>query len=88
MPERIVEFDSLGGIISSVSAGLGISLFPLDAVKSYSASGALKYYPLPDHIANVPTVFIYRKDSYMPLSLQYFIRALSYISLDGAAAGN
>lgn len=73
IPERIIEFTSLGAIIASVSAGLGISLLPESVVSHYVEQKILNYYPLPNAFGIVPTLFVYRKDRFIESSLRYFI---------------
>lgn len=73
LAEKIMEFNSLSAIIASVSAGLGVSIFPEAVVHTYAASGALSCHPLPEQYAKIPTVFVYRKDGYMESSLRKFL---------------
>ena len=71
-----IEFDSINAIIASVSAGLGISLFPKNVIDAYAGSGTLQYREIPACYADISTVFIYRKNEYMETSLKKFIQAL------------
>ena len=43
-----MEFTSLGAILASVSAGLGVSLFPASAINSFTAGNSLRMIPLPE----------------------------------------
>lgn len=76
LAEKIVEFDVLSAIIASVSAGLGVSLFPESVVHSYAVGGTLTCHPLPEQFAEIPTVFVYRQDGFIESSLRNFIRSI------------
>lgn len=75
-PDKIIEFNSLGAIIASVSAGLGISLFPEAVVHTYTASGTVRCHAIPEQFAEVPTMFVYRQDGFVESSLKQFIRKI------------
>ena len=76
LPEKISEFTSLGAILASVSAGLGISLFPEAVVSAFAAAGTLDLQPLPKPFDTLPTLFIYRKDGFMEQSLRQLLALL------------
>lgn len=69
IPNKLMEFGTLEGIIGCVSAGLGISMLPYSVVEKYIHEGNLRYHSVPDSYGNVKTIFIYRKDTYTPSSL-------------------
>ncbi|MCH3963271.1 MAG: LysR family transcriptional regulator [Clostridium sp.] len=73
IPNKIIEFDSLGAIISSVCSGLGVTLLPLSVVERYVQAGTLKCHTIQNLCTSVPTVFIYRKDKFMSSSLIKFM---------------
>ncbi|WP_446897105.1 LysR family transcriptional regulator [Clostridium sp. LBM24168] len=73
IPDKVMEFDTLEAIIGCVCAGLGISLLPVSVVKKYIQSGILRYHPIESSYAEIPVVFIYRKENFMPASLLKFI---------------
>lgn len=77
IPNKIIEFDSLGAIISSVCSGLGMSLLPMSVVKEHVQAGTLRCHSIQNSYANVPTVFVYRKDRFMSNALIKFIDMLS-----------
>jgi DNA-binding transcriptional LysR family regulator len=77
IPDKIIEFDSLSAIISSVCSGLGMSLLPLSVVEKYIQAGTLKCHSIENSYAKVPTVFIYRKDRFISTALGKFIDMLS-----------
>lgn len=73
IPNKIIEFESLGAMIASVCSGLGMSLLPISAVEKYVHAGTLRCHSIKNSYANVPTVFIYRKDRFMSKALIEFI---------------
>jgi DNA-binding transcriptional LysR family regulator len=77
IPEKIMEFGTLDGIIGCVSAGLGISLLPRSVVDKHVNDDLLIQHSIPNRFGKVKTLFIYRKDKYMSTSLREFIEMLS-----------
>ncbi|MBX4270057.1 LysR family transcriptional regulator [Clostridium estertheticum] len=77
IPDEIIEFDTLGAILSCVCSGLGMSLLPISAVEKYAQSGILKCHYIKNIHVNIPTVFVYRKDRFMSKSLIKFIDMFS-----------
>lgn len=77
MPKKIMEFGTLDAIIGCVSAGLGISMVPLSVVQKQIQEGALRQHLLPKPFGKVKTVFIYRKDKYIPSPLFKFLNIIS-----------
>lgn len=73
---KIYEFNTLSTIFASVSAGLGIALFPESCIKQYSQCNTLTILDIPEKYAFVPTVFVYRKDSFLSGAMCSFIRAI------------
>lgn len=73
IPNKIMEFGTLEAIIGCVSAGLGISLLPYSVISKHVESEVLQCHQIPAEYRNVKTVFIYRKDSFIPASLVKFI---------------
>lgn len=76
VPDSVIEFSSLGAIIASVSAGLGVSLFPEAAVAEYARRGEISVYRLPPQFASAAISFVYLKESFMP---EYFSRFIDMI---------
>ncbi|MEW9672748.1 LysR family transcriptional regulator [Ammoniphilus sp. 3BR4] len=76
-PNKIMEFGTLEAILGCVSAGLGISMLPHAVIKKYVQAGSLRYHSIPNSYGKVETVFIHRKDTFMPTSLIKFIDMLS-----------
>ena len=77
LPEKIMEFGTLDGIIGCVSAGLGISLLPRSVVEKHIKDDLLVQHSIPNLFGKIKTLFIYRKDKYMSTSLRQFIDMLS-----------
>ncbi|MDF2987449.1 MAG: gltR 1 [Eubacterium sp.] len=65
IPNQIIEFNSLNAMISSLCAGLGISLLPESMISNYRNSDIISTFKIPEKYSSVPTVFIYRKDYYL-----------------------
>ncbi len=84
IPNKVMEFGTLEAIIGCVSAGLGISLLPLSVVKKYLEHN-ITYHSIPNPFAKVQTVFIHRKDEFMPTALTKFIELLKESSVTNEA---
>lgn len=76
-PNKIMEFGTLEAILGCVSAGLGISLLPISVIQKHIEDGNIRYHPIPSPYGKVETVFIHRKDTFMPTSLIKFIDMFS-----------
>ncbi|MED3687260.1 LysR family transcriptional regulator [Peribacillus butanolivorans] len=77
IPNKIMEFGTIDGIIGCVVAGLGISMLPQSVIAKHVQDGILRQHSIPNLYGKVKTVFIYRKDKYVPASLIKFINMLS-----------
>ena len=73
---QIMEFSSLGSIIASVSAGLGIALLPEAAVKMFSVSESLFLHEVPEKYKFAEIKFIYRKTQWNDVVLNSIIKIL------------
>ncbi|MDQ0197918.1 LysR family transcriptional regulator [Neobacillus ginsengisoli] len=78
IPKKIMEFGTLDAIVGCVSAGLGVSMVPQSVVTKHVQDGILRQHSIPNLYGKVKTVFIYRKDKYVPTSLLKFIDLLSH----------
>jgi len=74
--ENIIEFNSLGAIITSICAGLGIGLLPLCTVNSYIADGLMKSYAIPEEFSILATVIAYRKDHFKNAAFNSFLNLI------------
>lgn len=72
-PVKLMEFGTLDAILGCVSAGLGVSLLPRSVIEKHVQEGTLRVHSIPYPYGKVKTVFIYRKDKYMPTSLKKFM---------------
>jgi DNA-binding transcriptional LysR family regulator len=72
IPNNIMEFGTLDGIVGCVSAGLGLSMLPQSVVAKHLQEGTLRQHSIPSQYGKVKTIFIYRKDKYVPTSLIKF----------------
>jgi DNA-binding transcriptional LysR family regulator len=82
---KVIEIDTLDGIINSVEAGIGITLLPVELIKTHYSYRNLNTFPLPEQFARCQTQFIKRKD--FPMSDGYALFFQSIIkgySLKGA----
>ncbi|MFG5861312.1 LysR family transcriptional regulator [Metapseudomonas lalkuanensis] len=73
VPSQILEMGTLDGILSCVSAGMGVTLLPRAIAESYGERHSIRYHQLPPEIANVKTVFIRRNDTLVTPALAAFI---------------
>ncbi|MDQ6596657.1 LysR substrate-binding domain-containing protein [Bacillus salipaludis] len=76
IPNKIMEFGTVDGILGCVSAGLGISLLPCSVIAKHLQEGTLKQHSLPNLYGKMKTMFIYRKKTYLQPSLLKFIDML------------
>jgi len=60
---RVLEFGTLEVIISSVAAGLGITMLPRNLIGGVWDSGRVAVHALPRAEADVETLYIHRKDT-------------------------
>lgn len=67
---------SYWGIIGCVAAGLGISMLPQSVITKHVQNGIIRQHSIPNLYGKVKTVFIYRKDKYVPASLIKFINMI------------
>lgn len=75
-PQKVIDFNSLGAIIASVSAGLGISLLPESVARPYADREVLQCHAIPDPYALVQTEFVYRKAGVTEPALKRFLKTL------------
>lgn len=73
---QVYEFNTLNAIFASVTAGLGVALFPEECIRLYQQREALTVYEVPERYSLVQTVFVWRKDSYLSGALAGFINAI------------
>ena len=72
-----MEFTSLGAILASVSAGLGVSLLPASAINSFTAGNSLRMIPLPEEYKTADIYLIFRRQSAENRTLKNFIEMIT-----------
>lgn len=72
---RVLEFGTLESIFSTVSAGLGLTLFPMRLIGSACAEGRVAVHSLGSSESRVQTVFVRRHDTYASSALTRFLGA-------------
>lgn len=85
-PERAVEFDSIGALLASVSAGLGAALFPKSLASVYTAAKGLICHAVPEPYAWADISFVWRCDRFMDSTFRSFLGLLSEKSKAGNKA--
>ena len=70
VPDGVMEMNSLGAILASVIAGLGVSLFPESILASIQESRFLTVTELPYELADITVCLIHRKNGYLPSALR------------------
>ncbi len=75
-PERAVEFDSIGALLASVSAGLGAALFPESLASVYTAAKGLICHAVPEPYAWADISFVWRRDRFMDSTFRSFLGLL------------
>ncbi|MFP6561856.1 LysR substrate-binding domain-containing protein [Paraburkholderia sp. B3] len=73
VPGQVMELGTLDGILSCVSAGMGVTLLPECIAESYGTRHAIRFHRLPEAFSNVKTVFIRRADTLTTPALSAFI---------------
>lgn len=73
VPKKVMEFGTLDGLLGCVAAGLGTTLLPLSVVKKHAHFYQIQYHQIHDKQSTIPTLFIYRKESYQSKALRNFI---------------
>ena len=72
VPKQVIEYDSIGAIIASLCAGLGISLLPSSVLSEYKKHNMLNTIEVDECYALVDTYFIYRSDYYLTTAFSHF----------------
>ena len=85
-PERAVEFDSIGALLASVSAGLGAALFPESLASVYTAAKGLICHAVPEPYAWADISFVWRRDRFMDSTFRSFLGLLREKSKAGNKA--
>lgn len=59
---RVSEFGTFEAIIGCVAAGMGVAVMPREIMQLRDYRGTVAMHPLPDHIARVQTLLVWRGD--------------------------
>lgn len=59
---RVSEFGTFEAIIGCVAAGMGVAVMPREIMQLRDYRGTVAMHPLPDHIARVQTLLVWRSD--------------------------
>lgn len=73
VPNQIMEMGTLDGILTCVSAGMGVTLLPRSVTQNCSVRHALRCHELPAEFSRVSTVFIRRQDSLPTSAMSAFM---------------
>lgn len=81
LPKQVFEFNTLNAILSSLNAGLGAALLPSSVIDQIPYDFSV--HEVPREIADVQTIFIYHKNSYLSGAMRSFIDALKTVNEAG-----
>ena len=73
IPGQILELGTLDGILSCVSAGMGVTVLPRAVIENHSAQKSLSCHKLPAKLARVATVFIRKTDAFETAALRAMV---------------
>lgn len=73
---KVMEFGTMEGLLGCVRAGIGYGVLPLSYFTRMNVTEGIRIYPFPEQYAEVPTVFIRRRDLYMTSAFRMFIEEL------------
>ncbi len=73
VPNQIMEMGTLDGILTCVSAGMGVTLLPRSVTQNCSVRHAIRCHELPAEFSRVSTVFIRRQDSLPTSAMSAFM---------------
>lgn len=73
---RTMEYGSLDAMLACVSAGMGITLLPVDLLATYRSTYRFSVIRLPSDEAMVETVFVHRARAYTAPTLTAFLELL------------
>ncbi len=76
LPSQVFEFNTLNAMLSSLNAGLGVSLLPASILAHIPADYQYSIHAVAESISEIPTVFAYRRSGYHSGAMRSFIGAL------------
>ncbi|MFN3402013.1 MAG: LysR substrate-binding domain-containing protein, partial [Ferrovibrio sp.] len=84
---RTLEYGSIEAMLACVSAGMGITLLPVDLLNGYRDKYRFAMIRLPPEEGQVETVFIHRARAHMSAALGAFLQAIETSSSLPQSAG-
>jgi DNA-binding transcriptional LysR family regulator len=82
---RLMELGTLEGILGCVAVGMGFTLLPADVVAASRSARRLRTHELPDEVARIETVFVYRDEVAATPALRRFVAHVSTARAEPAA---
>lgn len=76
-PARIAEFGTFEAIIGCVAAGMGVAMMPKEVLKQRELAKSVRVHALPDDVARVQTMLVWRRDIVQHASRDAFAAALA-----------
>lgn len=73
---KVMEFGTMEGLLGCVRAGIGFAVLPVSYFRRMNITEGISCYLFPERYAEVPTVFIRRRDLYMTSAFREFIEEL------------
>lgn len=70
---KIMEFGTVEAILGCVAAGMGVTLFPRFVLAQSPHQDALRQHAIPSKLAQVPTMFVRRRDTLHTRALAAFL---------------
>jgi DNA-binding transcriptional LysR family regulator len=76
-PARIAEFGTFEAIIGCVAAGMGVAMMPKEVLKQRELAKSVRVHALPDDVARVQTMLVWRRDIVQHASRDAFAAAFA-----------
>lgn len=86
LPYKVMEFGTVEAILGCVAAGMGVTLFPRFVLARSPYRPALRLHTAPRKLAQVPTMFIRRRDSLRTRAMDAFLELARYAAPDARLA--
>lgn len=83
---KVMEFGTMEGLLGCVKAGIGYAVLPISYFNRMNITEGIRCYPFPEKYAEVPMVFIRRRDLYITSAFREFIEELK-VRLPEAVSG-
>jgi DNA-binding transcriptional LysR family regulator len=76
-PARIAEFGTFEAIVGCVAAGMGVAMMPKEVLKQRELAKSVRVHALPDDVARVQTMLVWRRDIVQHASRDAFAAAFA-----------